>query len=431
MLVGLWIAATLWAFSRQAIPVAFVSLQVWFLAYVTVPAVHAVVSGRTTIGPYDFTAGTQDALILASVAQAFLLFGTALARLGNSARPVRIEVDLPPGLLDRWILGLFAAGLALTLAYVLVSGAPISTLNSILGSGRYGDLERAGDGVTLKALKAGGSLVGAALLAGALRLSQGHRVGRGLVILTLAAAALVLGVRGARLWLFLPAIAAGLLWWKTSNQPMLRGGRALILVVAGAVLVGGSLLAGLRGQSEKRIDLSAFVGSEVDVGVFVPMAGLVDTVPEASPYLWGESYLEALALPVPRALWEGKPQGALRDQQRTFITRDIGASVAFPGELYANAGLPAVAVGCMGFAFLLERTWLSFARTSHLGHSVWLAAVVVVLLQVFSRSNPGSQLAGQIGLLAGALWLMRRIDSGHGSALPTDGPRVSQAVVQA
>jgi hypothetical protein len=152
-------------------------------------------------------------------------------------------------------------------------------------------------------------------------------------------------------------------------------------------------------------------------------------VPERTPYLHGRSYLEALAVPIPRAVWEGKPDGVLRAQQRTFITRDIGASVAFPGELYANGGPAAAAVGCFAFAFLLERTWLRFARTRHLDRAVVLAAALVVLLQVFSRSNIGAQLAGQLGLLGGSWWVgtqLRRIRVTRG---PSTRPRTGETVV--
>jgi hypothetical protein len=409
LLLTVWGATTLWALSRAHVSLALVALQVWLLLDVVLPGVSAARAGVTMIGPFDFTAGTSGALRLALVVQVAVWCGAALARLGVRTRPVRVAVDVPAVRLDRWMVGLLVCGVSATVLYTVTAGAPLTSLNALLGGGRYGDLERASDGTTVKALKAAGGLAGASMLVATLRLAQGRPLGRWVAVAALGSAFVFLGVRGARVWLVLPLLACALMWWKTSRRPALRGGRFVLVAGAAAVFALAALVAGLRGPGRDDGNVTTYLHREATTGVFAPLAGLVDSVPERAPYLHGRSYLEALAIPVPRALWAGKPEGVLREQQRTFITRDIGASVAFPGELYANGGWVAGAVGCAAFAFLLERTWLRFARTRRLDRAVLLAAVLVVLLQVFSRSNLGAQAAGQLGLLGGAWWVAQRV----------------------
>jgi hypothetical protein len=203
-------------------------------------------------------------------------------------------------------------------------------------------------------------------------------------------------------------VAAVLLWIKTSPRSLATHPLRLLVVGLVGLFAVASLIGGLRGQADtKEVDVGAFVAKEAHGGVFAPTVGLLETVPSARAPLGGSSYAALVALPVPRAWWEGKPDNDLLDLQLAVFGKNIGASFGFHGELFANFGWLGVAVGCAAFGVLFQSLWLGFVRTARLSRAVLAAGALAVLAHLFTRDYVAGQLAGQFGFVVGMVVLAR------------------------
>lgn len=429
-LVALWVAwlATLaWSLVGRRPSLAVAGLQCFLLLEVVAPATIAVTEGRTMIGPYDVTAGTVGALQLSTLAQVAILVGAVAARAwlpATDRTPVRVPVAARR--LDRWAVGLLAVALVCLVAYVVVARGDPARLIVLVGDAKYNDFLRSTDGPVVKYFASLVGLAGVAIVVVALRLVTGgwRRPWIPLGVVVLAASVLTSG--GGRWFLVIPAVTAGLVWWRLSSAAWARHARLLLVGGTAALFVFAVLVGGLRDQAGvKDIDLSSFVDKQVRGGTFATSAVLVDTVPDHFEYLYGRSYVEVLAMPVPRALWPDKPEGAVKDLQRAFFSKEIGASFPFSGELYANFGWIGAALGCVLFGFLLEGSWLALTRARTTAGVVVWAAAVPTLLQMFSRGYLAGLIAGVAGFVVGiflvALALQRADRAWRGRAGP-DGP---------
>jgi len=423
---SVWLAGVIWGATRRPVALAFLGIQAWWVLGVLIGGTFAVIDGYAEIGSWRFRGAVAEALALAAVADGAVWFGAVLARLRSSPSPRegakanggdatarrirRVPVDVSRGRLDRWAVAFVVAGLASFGVYVGVAGADLSALNVLTGSARYGDLARSSDGVVVKYLKSFAALAGLGIVLVGIRLARSHHSWLVPAVVGVIATVL-LSASGGRSWLVVPAVAAGLLWLKTSPRRMARRPGAVLLVGAVGLFAFASIIGGLRGQSDtKQIDVGAFAAKEVRVGVFAPTVGLLETVPEREPYVGGSSYAAIAAMPVPRALWEEKPEYDLLPLQIAVFGKHIGASFGFHGELFANFGWIGVAGGCFAFGLVLEAVWLAFVRTGRLSSAVLAAGALAVLAQLFTRDYVVGQLAGQFGFLVGILVLARAVD---------------------
>lgn len=445
-LVALWIVWSVtaaWVLFQPELPLATAGLTAWMLLNVVNGATTAVLGGLTWIGPYDFTGGTLGALRLATVAQGALLVGAVTTRLVHrTRRPSRVRARLSPRALDRWAVMLVVAGAASLLAYVLLSGANPASLVVVAGSSAYGDLGRSMSGSVVKYLLSLTSLVGVGLVVAVLRLMTGPRRALAVPVAVLAGGSLLLAVGGRRSLLVVPALACGLIWLKTTRSPLAGHPRRLLVGGLAALFVVASLIGGLRGQAgPKVLDPAGFVAGELRRGAFAPTAGMMDAVPDQVGFLGGRSYADLLALPIPRAIWDDKPEATITSFQSAFMPSDIGASIGFHGELYANFGWVGVALGCVGFGALLEYAWLRFAGSRRASTTFALAVAIPVLLQLFSRGYLAGGIASQFGLVVGVVLVARGLarmertaqnGSPEGVPIPKRPPaRVTAAVARA
>jgi hypothetical protein len=458
---GVWLGAMVWGASRRPVAVAFLGVQGWWALGVLAGGTFAVMDGYAEIGTWRFRGAIADALLLAAVADAAVWAGAVVAHLrvgprasraprsavpDGSARgaratgavrptgsvlPVieRLAVPVPRFTLDVWSGALVAAGIVALALYVVLAGADLSTLNVLTGSARYGDLARSSDGVAVKYLKTLAALAGVGLVAVALRLVRSHTSWL-VPALVSVPAVLLLSLSGGRSWLAVPAVAAVLLWIKTSPHPLARRPGSVLLAGGLGLFVLASLIGGVRGQTdEKQVDVAAFAAKEAHGGVFAPTVGLLETVPSSHDPLHGSSYADIVALPVPRFLWPEKPANPLFELQLAVFGKNIGASFGFHGELYANFGLAGVVAGCALFGFALERVWLRFVRTRRLSSAILAVGTLAVLAQLFTRDYVAGQLAGQFGFIVGMVLLARALGR-RGRALerhPTSAVRAPAA----
>jgi hypothetical protein len=405
-----WSAGTLWVLLAPRPSLAVAGVQVWFLLAVLAPAGYAFAEGRTTIGGVDFTPGTASALRLSALALAALLAGAVVARLWcPPTRVRRVRVELPSRRLDRWAVGFLLAGLGAFALFVVLARGDLRGLLVLVGDRRYGAFLRASEGTVLKYLQVLLSLAGVGLVVAVLRLTASRRrPALPLAVIAVATLALISG--GARWYLAVPAVAAVLLWWKTTASGWVRRPRRIVFAGAVALVVVAVLVGGLRDQvGPKSVDPGAFVEKELRGGVFAATAGLTQHVPSTRDHLWGASYAEILTMPVPRALWPGKPEGATKELQAGWFPQLIGASYPFYGELYANFGLAGAVLGGFGFGAVLEYAWLRLVGTRRLTVAVTAAAAVPVLLQILTRGSLAGQLASQFGFVVGVLALVHLI----------------------
>lgn len=145
------------------------------------------------------------------------------------------------------------------------------------------------------------------------------------------------------------AVGAGMVAWLAS-QRLLRP--RLVIGVGGVVLL---LLAFMQTVLNYRnVGLGGWLaGVEVEPVAahlhvddnFLRLTQIIAIFPTLHAYVdWGPIY-HALTLPVPRALWEGKPLGPGFSLPDLVNRRGASLSSSIIGELYASRGLIAVALG--------------------------------------------------------------------------------------
>lgn len=119
--------------------------------------------------------------------------------------------------------------------------------------------------------------------------------------------------------------------------------------------------------------------SSVFAGVF-PILALV---PDQVDFLHGSSYMALLTLPIPRALWAGKPGLIAGRVGETFFNTPVGMPPGAVGEAYWNFGLPGILIVFVLFGIFTR--WFAdvFANYTHKP-----AAVVPYIITLFMLPDP-------------------------------------------
>lgn len=403
VLLTAWIVGTVLALLQPRPSLAFVALQAWMALNVLNGAVLAMIDGTTTIGQYDFTDGLAGGMRISAMAEIGVVAGMLLMRAAHPAGPRRRPTQtVPSGVLDRWSIAFLAAGAGSLLLYVVLSGSGLSSINVLGGANVYGDLKQNADGTLIGYLKVFTGLAGVGMMLATMRLMIASRRRPVVPAVVLGVGSVLLVSSGGRSWLLVPAVTCGLLWWKSTPSVWSRRPRRLVIAGGLAIFAVAAIVGGLRGQEgEKVVDAEAFATKELRGGIFPTTAGLASSIPDQQPYVHGRSFLEAGTLVVPRALWPEKPTSVLKEVQDGFMPQDIGASFGLQGELYANAGLVGVLVGAALFAALLEWSWLRLTEVTRVASMLCFAALVPILIHLFSRGYVVVMLAGQLGTIVG------------------------------
>ncbi len=103
-------------------------------------------------------------------------------------------------------------------------------------------------------------------------------------------------------------------------------------------------------------------------------------VPEEVDFLYGETYLGALAFFIPRAIWEGKPRGAGIHNAELILERRSGGGVPIspPTEAYWNFWYPGVIF--LYFIYGMFHSWLAKMYRSYYRY---MAFVLIYFLTLY------------------------------------------------
>ena len=413
-----WVASILWTITRRPLSLAFSGLLGLMLLYVVLPATIAVATGRAVIAGIDYTAGAVQALQLSCLAQVWLLLGAAAVRAAGRQTPrfVRVGVRLSPQLLERLAAGSLVVAFVALILLIVESGADPGKFVALTPESSYGEFDRSASVATSGYLVSMMGAAGVTLILIVVRFAQRQSDGLKVSAVLLISATLLLAASGQRQRLLVPMIAAGLMWWKTKRGAQLDppGSWAVAVVGITAIVALSAVIGVARSPGERQLSADNLWSVQFGEGsdLFSPLAGLAASVPAATGFLHGASYLDAIVIVVPRALWPDKPTASITDLTATFA--DVRNGIAFPefGEFYANFGVLGVGLGSAAFGAAIEYTWLRFAATRELHKSLWLAVLTAGLLQVFTRGYAVGQLAGLLGLLIATGVSARRV---HGA----------------
>jgi oligosaccharide repeat unit polymerase len=403
-----WVIAVVWAFTRPSFSLLFAAIMTEMFLLVILPATEAQLSGLTTIAGDDFSAGIVRALQIAALAQCGMLAGAVAARtLWPVPRLIKLSPRLSPSRLDKVARRSVYVGVLAVIAFSVLGGANLRSFLVYTTSSGYGTFNREATG-KLAYLAAIQGITGLALILFPLRLGCSGSSRWSAVLLAALATFVLLG-GGQRVWFFLPAFAAVLIWLKTSKRSLPPRRVAVVGVLVLIVL--GGLVGVARGASSSRhLTVDAVLADSFGPGddLFLPLAGLATTVPSQLPYLDGSSYLQVAVFVIPRGLWSGKPKGSIVQVIAAMDPRDSG--IAFPefGEMYANFGLPGVLIGSLLLGALIELLSRRFARSTSIRESVFTAVCGAVLLEIFTRGDVAPMLTSFAGLLVATALVCRR-----------------------
>ena len=409
-----WAFTTLWILAvRSFSPPAF-GLMVIMLLYVLIPGTGAVVTGHAVIGGVDYSRGTLAALQVSVAAQLALGAGVIIVhhmRGGATTGIRRVTIKVTRKRLNQSAIIAIAVAVAALILLAGTSGADLTKYVAVLGRTSNDTFSSSASGTVSGYLGSLTDIAGVCILitvcAGGV---GGRRKPPVLLILLFLVAAAFLIATGERVRFVVPALAAGILWIKIRQGRRPLALRTLTLLSVGGLIIFSSIVGVAREQGDRSFTVAALYTSQFVQGsdLFSPLAGLTETVPAQHDYLLGSSYLEALYFPIPRALWQAKPQGAILEGTAGFASVTNGESFPEYGEMYANFGLPGVILGCLLFAALLEWLWIRFAASAGKSRLFVYPALIAVMLQVFTRDYAVSQLAGLLGFLLG-VWVLQRV----------------------
>ncbi len=403
-----WVIAVVWALTRPSFSLLFAATMAAMLLFVILPATEAQLSGLTTIAGDDFNAGIVRALEIAALAQCGMLAGAVAARtFWPVPRLIKLSPPLSPSRLDKTARRSVYVGVLAVIAFSVLGGANLRSFFVYTTSGGYGTFNSEATG-KLAYLTAIQGITGLALVLFPLRLGCSGS-SRWPALLLAALATFVLLGGGQRVWFYVPALAAVLIWLKTSKRSLPP--RRIAVVGVLVLIVFGGLVGVARGASSSRhVTVDAVFADSFGPGndLFLPLAGLAATVPGQLPYLDGSSYLQVAVFVIPRGLWSSKPKGSIAQATAAFDPRDSG--LAFPefGEMYANFGLPGVLIGSLLLGALIELLSRRFARSTSIRESVFTAVCGAVLLNIFTRGDIAPMFISFSGLLVATALVCRR-----------------------
>lgn len=400
VLWGAWAVTAVWTLTRPSFSLLFAAITFAMLLFVVIPATAAQLYGQTTIAGNDYSAGLNSAYEISALAQCGMLIGAIGAR---AFRPMphfsRIAPKLSARQLDRASWLAVTAGIAAVVAFSALGGASLRDFFVYTTAGGYGTFTEEATG-NLSFLGVIQCVSGLAIVLIPLRIGAGSSGSwRNPVMITLLATAVLLG-GGQRSMFFVPAIAAGFIWLKTSKKNIPQR-RAAIIGAIILILFGG-VIGIARGAADSRNFTTNSVLSrpfESGNNLFLPVAGLAIVVPHEAPYLHGSSYLQVLLFPIPRGLWHNKPNSDI--STITDMMDSAKSGLAFPefGEMYANFGMPGVIIGSALFGIVVELLARRFARSTSVRESVFVAVVGAVIFELFARGAIAPMLATFLGLL--------------------------------
>jgi oligosaccharide repeat unit polymerase len=407
----LWAASIVWALTRTSFSLLFMALMIAMLLFVVMPATDAELFGNTVIATHNYSAGVASALKMSALGQGGMFAGAVTARtlwpVQSFSRIIQ-PLYLSTSRLDRAILLSISVGIVGVVGTSAIGHTSLLNFFVYATSGGYGTFTKEAQG-NLGFMTAVQCVAGLALVLLPLRLGCTPSCHRFRSLLFGALATLILLGGGQRGLFFVPALAAGLVWLKTSkkSRPPRRVaalGAVLVLVIAGYVGV-ARVAADNREVSVVSVLAEPFGGG---TNLFLPLAGLAYTVPTQIPYLDGASYEQLAVLPIPRALWGDKPQDVISTVTTAFDPEDSG--LAFPefGEAYANFGLPGVIASSLMLGGLIELIYRRYAGAISLRSSVSAADCGALLLDLFTRGDMAPLLTTFIGLIAAAALICRR-----------------------
>ena len=327
-----------------------------------------------------------------AAALAFALLGAVGFYIGYySAAGTKLahRIPLPPTNWSRATFNAFITGLTVTsltlFGLFLASTGGLSTLKAVV-AGR--------NAISVAALHASSGYlysaplwitpIGVLLIARAPKL----RSSMGLIGFLLLCVSQVTAVAlGDRSWL-VPAAASVILviYLRKGQRPSLQTvAIGLLLVFAFGITLPRQYRNGLDGITFTDAIASSISDPGRQVGEFLGGAdtGMVDDlaielqfVPASLNYQFGNTYLEALVRPVPRALWSGKPIEADSQLMRAiwprFQAAGIGFAFSFFGEPFLNFGWFGVFILALIFGMLSRTLYAWFRREA------WNPAVIAV-----------------------------------------------------
>jgi oligosaccharide repeat unit polymerase len=399
----------IWTLTRPSFSIFFAAITMAMLLFVVIPATAAQFYDQTTLAGNNYGAGLDSAYRISALAQCGMLIGAIGTRTFRRIPGfIRIAPELSSRQIDRVSWLAVAAGAGSAVAFSALGGANLRDFFAYTTTAGYGTFGREGSG-NLSFLIAVQCVGGLAIVLLPLRVgcaSQGSW--RKPVMTTLLATAVLVG-GGQRAMLFVPAIAAGFLWVKTSKRDIYR--RLIVVIGAIVLILLGGIIGIARGAANSRSYtmsnvLSAPFGSGNNL--FLPVAGLAMVVPHETSYLYGSSYLQVLLFPIPRGLWHSKPTADISTVMDVIDSTKSG--LAFPefGEMYANFGLPGVVVGSMLLGIAVELLAARFASSASIRESVFIAVASAVILELFTRGSLAPMLTTFLGLLLSVGVVCRR-----------------------
>jgi len=232
------------------------------------------------------------------------------------------------------------------------------------------------------------------------------------VVLAVPMSFVLTGSRGAMLY----QVGVGLVVYMLREHKLVLF-RLLLMAIVGIYLIG--VLGDLRRSSwSGEVDLETVTETSFSEGLQTGREEIVRRgtsssgalaiyarVPGSVDFLYGESYLALLTLPVPRGLWPDKPGLIGGRVGRTFFGTVGGIPPSAAGEAYWNFHIPGVLV--VFALFGVFHRWLARLRAAYPRQP---AVLVVYAITIFYLANPStSAVAGFLSTAAMTLAILAAI----------------------
>jgi len=145
--------------------------------------------------------------------------------------------------------------------------------------------------------------------------------------------------------------------------------------------------------------------------IFFTTGLLVGMVPEYFNYIYFDPVIQSITMPVPRALWKGKPSGDyIQIYNRLYGEERYGQGVAVLnfGEYYLAFGWIGVIIGGFLLGFIYKKLWLWYLNFRNNDYAIVLYTVSVSFIFVIISRGYLPQVTMTFFFCVGPAWLIWR-----------------------
>lgn len=184
---------------------------------------------------------------------------------------------------------------------------------------------------------------------------------------------------------------------------------------------------GVIGSVRGSIRVGNSINHEVDIeelynqfminnSIYQPYYTMTEKLPETKQFTYGKTFLYVFLHPIPRSIWNSKPEPPVRDVVRNLFNNEriVNSGMAYPniGEFYVNFGLLGIVIGMFIFGYIVCRMYNYMIYKDGYFYKIKYSIMFLFILQYVSRGY-FVQIFTEYVFLFLPLYIVKKISVGY------------------